>query len=321
MYGIYLPPPKLRNKIENPAINLAKRVTYNSCINILRKKNRKDHIKIYYYNPPRLKNFGDQLNQSIIEKITGRKVKFATVEEATCTCIGSILENLLLKPGEKFIQKPVNIWGSGFICPVDMHPKFGKISINKFKRPIIVQAVRGKITQARLFEMGYNVNNCVLGDPGLLAGTLFCDQKIEKIYRLGFVSHYADSNNNLSKIISQRIKGAKILNILDEPKKFICDLSKCEVVISSAMHGLIAADSLGIPNARAIISNNITGGDYKYNDYYSIYGTRPRVLNMDDMIKISNKDIEQITLDYIIKKEDVLSVVNNLLKACPFLSF
>ena len=321
MYGIYLPPPKLRNKIENPAINLAKRVTYNSCINILRKKNRKDHIKIYYYNPPRLKNFGDQLNQSIIEKITGRKVKFATVEEATCTCIGSILENLLLKPGEKFIQKPVNIWGSGFICPVDMHPKFGKSSINKFNRPIIVQAVRGKITQARLFEMGYNVNNCVLGDPGLLAGTLFCDQKIEKIYRLGFVSHYADSNNNLSKIISQRIKGAKILNILDEPKKFICDLSKCEVVISSAMHGLIAADSLGIPNARAIISNNITGGDYKYNDYYSIYGTRPRVLNMDDMIKISNKDIEQITLDYIIKKEDVLSVVNNLLKACPFLSF
>ena len=321
MYGIYLPPPKLRNKTENPAVNLAKRVTYNSCINILRKNNRKDHINIYYYNPPRLKNFGDQLNQSIIEKITGRKVKFATVEEATYTCIGSILENLLLKPGEKFIQKPVNIWGSGFICPVDMHPKFGKISINKFKRPIIVHAVRGKITRARLSEMGYDVKNCVLGDPGLLAGTLFCDQKIKKIYRLGFVSHYADNNKYLSKIISQRIKGAKILNILDEPKKFICDLSKCEVVISSAMHGLIAADSLGIPNARAIISNNITGGNYKYNDYYSIYGTRPRVMNIDDIIKISNKDIEQITLDYTIKKEDVLSVVNNLLKACPFLTF
>ena len=122
-------------------------------------------------------------------------------------------------------------------------------------------------------------------------------------------------------MISQRIKGAKILNILDKPKKFISDLSKCEVVISSAMHGLIAADSLGIPNARAIISNNITGGDYKYNDYYSLYGTRPRVLNIDDMMKISNKDIEQITLDYSIKKEDVLSVVNNLLKSCPFLNF
>ena len=97
-------------------------------------------------------------------------------------------------------------------------------------------------------------------------------------------------------------------------------MSQCEVVISSAMHGLITADSLGIPNARAIISNNITGGDYKFNDYYSIYGINPKVLNVDDIIHITNKNIEQIALDYKIQSDVVLSIANSLLKVCPFLN-
>ena len=38
------------------------------------------------------------------------------------------------------------------------------------------------------------------------------------------------------------------------------------------MHGLIAADSFCIPNIRIILSDNIIGKDFKYNDYYSVFG-------------------------------------------------
>ena len=38
------------------------------------------------------------------------------------------------------------------------------------------------------------------------------------------------------------------------------------------MYGLIVADVLYIPNVRMILSDKISGGDYKFNDYYSAFG-------------------------------------------------
>ena len=62
------------------------------------------------------------------------------------------------------------------------------------------------------------------------------------------------------------------MDIEENPYIFLKSLKKCKNVLSSALHGLIAADSFGIPNLRMVISNNIIGGDYKFIDYYSAYG-------------------------------------------------
>ena len=45
----------------------------------------------------------------------------------------------------------------------------------------------------------------------------------------------------------------------------------CEAIISSALHGLIAADSFFFPNRWIKLSDNLMGGDFKFNDYYSVY--------------------------------------------------
>jgi polysaccharide pyruvyl transferase WcaK-like protein len=85
--------------------------------------------------------------------------------------------------------------------------------------------------------------------------------------------------------------GKTLLNINDPPLAFLNKLQSCEVVISSAMHSLIAADSLGMPNIRIKISDNITGGDYKFKDYYSVFGIDHQYLNKESCKNITNNDI------------------------------
>jgi len=64
------------------------------------------------------------------------------------------------------------------------------------------------------------------------------------------------------------------------------------------MYGLIAADSLGIPNFRMVLSDKIIGGDYKYNDYYSISWIENH--NYIDLIRqdFSDKDLPSTKANY-----------------------
>jgi hypothetical protein len=63
--------------------------------------------------------------------------------------------------------------------------------------------------------------------------------------------------------------GIKIINVTAGIYEFIDQLKECEYIISSSLHGLIAADAYGIPNHRVKISKLLLGGDFKYLDHYS----------------------------------------------------
>ena len=49
----------------------------------------------------------------------------------------------------------------------------------------------------------------------------------------------------------------------------IADLTSCELIFSSSLHGLIVADSFGIPNIHMELSDKLVGGNFKFEDYYS----------------------------------------------------
>ena len=97
--------------------------------------------------------------------------------------------------------------------------------------------------------------------------------QVEKKHKWGFIPHYIEfeSDSDLDVIHHMEKLGFQIIDVCSGSEKFIDELLECENVISSSLHGLIAADAYGIPNARVNVSNKLIGGDFKFKDYcYSV---------------------------------------------------
>ena len=164
---------------------------------------------------------------------------------------------------------PLIIFGAGFRIPSQKYYK------ESYVRKIKIIAVRGNITLQRLKKNGLRISHpVILADPGILFPLSIKFKKvktIDRIYQLCIIPHYLDKGNNLIKqkiLVNQSLT----LNINDNPYKFMKSLSKCKRVLSSSLHGLIASDSLGIPNMRMIVSVSPSISTYKFKDYYSAYG-------------------------------------------------
>ena len=123
--------------------------------------------------------------------------------------------------------------------------------------------------------------------------------------------------NHAHKICSQyliSINGnIKIIDIEQEnPYKFIKEVLGCKKIISSSLHGIIISDSYDIPALRVKFSDKISGGDFKFHDYFMSINrviTKPHVIT--EKVKIS--DILQLDYNYY-KKIDL----ELLIKSCPF---
>jgi len=65
--------------------------------------------------------------------------------------------------------------------------------------------------------------------------------------------------------------GVRIIDVAWTPQEVAREIAACDAVISSSLHGLIFSDALGVPNAHIRLSDRLTGGMYKFHDYYSAY--------------------------------------------------
>lgn len=274
-------------------------------------------IKLYYFN--RIINFGDTLNTLIIPLFSKRRVVFSPVLHSELISIGSLLEHLKLKGKRNFRQriryilslKKVHIWGSGFI-------KEKTEDQEAFLRKTYVHAVRGELTKNRILEMKkVKYKNIAIGDPGLFVSDLLKGKSIIKKYKLGIIPHYVDSEDPIFVQVQQTVSNSIIINVHDDPLKIIELISQCETVISTAMHGLIAADSFGIPNRWCKVSDKIKGNDYKFFDYYSAYGIKnPKPLDLNKY-DFSRDLVSEIKDQYEITIDQVKSIKNNLALSFP----
>ena len=62
-----------------------------------------------------------------------------------------------------------------------------------------------------------------------------------------------------------------LIDICDEPRVLIRNVAQCENILSSSLHGLVLADSLGIPNRWLQAYGDVLGAGFKFRDYYSVY--------------------------------------------------
>jgi pyruvyltransferase len=263
------------------------------------------NYKIYYFNSH--PNFGDILNKNLMDFFKCNYIHMSP-NYANLFCIGSLLE-LLLSPSRNN-KTLTHIFGSGFIKPPEN-------SNEQFGCPVKIHALRGKISKQRCEKILGKKLNIPLGDPGLLTKYFFPKAKNKKTYDVGIVCHYVDTNSPLLKNIKLKKLSFKFIDISLPPSLFIKEMLECGFILSSAMHGLICADSFGIPNKHIILSNNLTGGEYKFNDYYSVFKNfRYQPIYMTKNI-ITDTDITKFKKQYTITETEITTICKNLIKAFP----
>lgn len=204
-------------------------------------------ILVYQWMRPNAgKNFGDLLSKTIMEGVLGKSIVVSNAADAEILAIGSVLDSMLTNgyPNVKVI------WGSGFIRDGQ------KIDVSE---EIDVLAVRGELTAKRLGFKG------TLGDPGILASRYFNPSKIVK-HKIGVVTHFLDTDNEIFDAWKENEKFV-FIDVQRNPEKVIEDITGVEVIVSTSLHGLIIAESFGIPNYLISLSELV--GTYKFLDYCS----------------------------------------------------
>ena len=224
------------------------------------KKVVKHHVNIEYSNFPvdAPLNIGDTLTPVVFEYI---KNKYSLVEKKLkqtthLNMIGSIIA---------FKKYDAVIWGSG-ILNEDFERK---IKFNAKHVKYDIRAVRGPLTRDILIRCGYECPN-VFGDPAILMPLIYKPKNKIKKYKISIIKHYRDDTeipNGLHEISV----------VTADYKYFIDELCASELVVSSSLHGLIIAESFGIPT---IWYNPQGRGTFKYKDWYLSIGIKdPAVIN------------------------------------------
>jgi pyruvyltransferase len=239
------------------------------------------------------RNWGDALSPYLVRLISGKEVVLRTsLHQRRFLAIGSILGDA---------NEYAEVWGSGFIHENDRVREI----------PRKVHAVRGPLTRDLLLRQGVNCPE-VYGDPALLLPRFF-NPELEKRYAVGIIPHYIDKGNPwLRQFVHD--PQVRIIDIEAGIEDFVRDLKSCEVILSSSLHGLICADSYGVPNAWIQLSADVVGGDFKFRDYRaSIGAVEPIALTIQESSRLGamvSKATRHV-LDIDLRK---------VLQACPFLS-
>lgn len=267
-------------------------------------------MELYYCN---IDNFGDKLNEYIFEQIFGIKIKHQLIKNADVIGVGSIMDKLLKRNFEISVpKKELTVFGSGFGFPFNYYNQKIKYAWPlKFRRKLNILALRGFYTKhivERILKK--DLDNIILGDPGLLVHKLVNYDNIVKKYDIGIVPHYADRENSIFEKLNLSIKNSVILNTQENPVIFLNKLAECKTVISTAMHPLIACDALGIPNKWIRISEQTTSR-FKFKDYYSIYNLMPEPLLLSEDYSIFSKEF--IESQYSVPYEVVKRIQNDLI--------
>ena len=243
-------------------------------------------------------NFGDSMNPMLLERLFGVHATWAPLECAELMAAGSVIQGIT--PVARKRQRPIHVWGSGFIFGDEPAPPLSSV---------FYHAVRGKNSATMSGIAGLTV----YGDPGLLAS---CVVEKPRIVRkaIGFVPHlWHRSDPVLRDLIIA--SSALFIDVCANPLDVIRQIASCDFIFSSSLHGLIVADSFGIPNCWLTADPALLGGRWKFNDYYSVFGVERRPISVRPDL-----DVRKIVNIHETKyfRPDLDTLQNELVLAFPF---
>lgn len=267
-------------------------------------------IPLFYWSEKKFvfkdkENYGDLLSKYLVEKISGRPVKFMHPKEQSWfrwdkthyLAIGSIIHHA---------TKNSIVWGSGII---DRKQKVA---------PAEFRAVRGPKTREYLLELNYKCS-AVYGDPALLLPKYY-DPFVNKSYKLGIVPHYHD----YAEVVEIYREDTDIL-VIDmmtlDVEEVTRQILKCEKVISSSLHGLIVAHAYQIPAVWVEFSKKLFGDGIKFVDYlesvkldYYIPQFLKEKYHLTELITFFEK------YPSLPRVEHISFLQEGLIRSCPFLN-
>lgn len=189
-------------------------------------------------------NLGDRLSPIIFQMISGEKPIHVTneCEEPYYSFVGS---HLGAQMGEN-----ATIWGTGILRSKDKpspEPNY--------------LAVRGPLTREAVLRYGGECSE-IYGDPLALLPKYLPLPKGNKT-KIGISLHWREKENvklpDDSKFIA--------LDIQSDTMDFLANLSLCESVLSSSLHGLIISHAYGVPATWIQPTNEPLGDGVKFRDY------------------------------------------------------
>lgn len=221
-------------------------------------------------------NAGDHLSKVIVELVLSLKDKEIINKKSS--------KNKLLSIGSvmHFARDGDCIWGTGIN---------GKINPSKINfSDLDVRAVRGPCTRDFLLAKGIFVPE-IYGDPGILLPlfynkNLFINEaKTKEFIVIPHMNENFDVYNEYSAHICSPKQGAV---------SFLREIVNSKFVISSSLHGLIIAESYGIP--AVFLEGNSGESLFKYDDYYLGTGrsTYARAKSVPEALSYANEPIVEL---------------------------
>jgi len=247
-------------------------------------------------------NMGDQLNRLIIGRLLRLEVVPAGVKDAEVLGIGSHLSQLAESDPER--HPPIVVWGTGFISRRSSGARLPGKDVD-------YRAVRGELSRRILEKKLGRPLDIPTGDPGLLTSLLF-DEPIPKRHKLAVIPHFRERDDARFQELARLTDDSVVIDLTGDPLTVIRQIAECECVISSSLHGLIVADSFGIPSLHVHVTDRVNGDGFKFDDYYSAFDVEHRAVDLNTT-KIT--DVGMVRDRYAITPEAVREKQQQLLAA------
>ena len=259
-------------------------------------------ISLYWYGTE--PNFGDSFSVDAVSRLFDCRVEAGTKWSADLVAEGSVLDFALLREApvgripsailrtrawaNRTVRRPLAVWGSGILFPLGRDRRQVPIREPRFF------ALRGRKTFDEMAALGLIDRRADLafGDPGLFMSDLI-DGRPEVMFRRGFVAHAHHWASGEARRFHEEHPEIKLIDPRRSPEEVMADIAQCAEIFSSSLHGLVAADVLGIPNRWVALETehaDIRMNMFKFQDYYSAFGVRRTPCGMRDVPTLKPDD-------------------------------
>lgn len=271
-------------------------------------------MKCYKVAYAPVQNAGDLLNICILKNLFDVKVECSGYLSANMIGIGSCLgecqySSVMARRLRQLVFpcKTQYVWGTGFMYEEQENER--KFSNKRLK----FKAVRGNLTKKRVEKLlGHDIGEIPLCDGGILTSNMFPIPPVKK-YRLGIIPHYKEQDEPVFQKLLSFNDDSVIIDLKKEPMSVYKQIGQCELIISSSLHGLIIADSFGIPNLHVRVTDKLMGDGFKFRDYYSGYGLADNCFDLTQYYPT----LSTITNEYAITKKSVEKKKLEMYEAFP----